>query len=71
MAIAKAFKLIAKRDIRSKQGKVILAKGMSFEHIEVANSSPQSNNVHKTIQERYGVEVGLNAICNDFEVIKL
>ena len=69
--MAHSFRLIAKRDIRERMGsKIILGKGMSFEFV---NNSPSLDtaNVNRAFKERYGVEVHLNTVANDFEVIKL
>lgn len=68
--MAYAFKLTAKHDFRA-GGKVILAKGMSFEHVEQSCSSPNSPNVHKTIKSRFGEDVYISSISLDFDVKKL
>lgn len=70
--MAYAFRLIAKRDIHKKNsGTVVVAKGMSFEHMEQSCTTPNSPNVIKTIKQRFGEEVYLNSISSDFEVQKL
>jgi hypothetical protein len=69
--MAHSFRLIAKRDIRSGL-KTIIGKGMSFEFVNTSSSSsPDSYQVKRAIKERYGVEVYINTVANDFEVIKL
>jgi hypothetical protein len=67
--MAHSFRLIAKRDIRSGL-KTIIGKGMSFVFVNTS-SSIDSYQVKRAIKERYGVEVYINTVANDFEVIKL
>ena len=67
--MAHSFRLIAKRDIRSGL-KTIIGKGMSFEFVNTS-SSIDSSQVKRAIKERYGVEVYINTVANDFEMIKL
>lgn len=70
--MANAFRLTAKRNICKKgSGTVVVAKGMSFEHVEQCSSAPSSPNVIKTIKQRFGEEVYLNSVTSDFEVQKL
>lgn len=70
--MAYAFRLTAKRNICKKgSGTVVVAKGMSFEHVEQSCTAPNSPNVIKTIKQRYGEEVYLNSISSDFDVQKL
>lgn len=70
--MAYAFKLTATRDLRTPSGgKVVIAKGMSFEHIENSCSTPNSPNVHKTIIQKFGNDVAFGSIGGYFDVVKL
>ena len=70
--MAHAFRLTAKQDIRKQNsGTVVIAKGMSIEHVEQCSSSPDTANVKKTIKQRFGVDVSLNSVSHDFDVVKL
>lgn len=68
-----SFKLTAKRDIRERNGlRVVIGKGMSFQHAESGTNYPNEPNVIKTIQQQFGGSpVALNSISTDFIVEKL
>ncbi len=72
--MAYGFKLIAKRDIRPYScGGVVLAKGMSIEHVETGGcTTPQSSNVQKTLAQRFGGDFrNINTVSLYFQVVKL
>lgn len=70
--MAHAFRLTAKRNIcKMGSGTVVIAKGMSFEHVEQSCGSPDTCNVKKAIKQKFGEDVHINSISNDFEVVKL
>ena len=67
-----SFRLVAKREIRG-DGKVIMGKGMSVEHVEQCCSGPQRPNVEKMLKQRFNVsklEYG-GSIPGAFEIVKL
>lgn len=49
-----SFRLVAKRDIRG-DGKVIMGKGMSIEHVEPVSGGPQQCHVEAMLKQRYNV----------------
>ena len=70
--MAHAFKLTAKRNICKKNSStVVLAKGMTIEHIERDCSAPGASNVCKTIQQKLGVEVIVTTGSLYFDIEKL
>lgn len=70
--MANAFRLTAQRNICKKNsGTVVVAKGMSFEHVEQSCSAPNAHNVILTIKQRFGEEVTLPTVSSYFEVKKL
>ena len=70
--MAYGFRLTAKKDITVKgTGKVLIAKGMSFEHVEKSCSAPQPNNVLATIEPRFGGECYLPSVSGSFDITKL
>ncbi len=70
--MAYGFRLTAKRDVCKKNsGTVVVAKGMSFEHVEQSCSAPQSPNVIKTIKQKFGEEVTCPTVSLYFDIQKM
>lgn len=68
-----SFKFVAKRDIKG-DGKVIMAKGMSIEHVEPFSTSPVSSHVDETLKQHFRVskvEYGGVHFSYAFEVVRL
>ena len=69
--MAYAFKLTAKRNVCEKgKSTVVIAKGMSFEHVDSA-SFPDLVHVRETIKQRSGKEVSLYSVTDFFDFKKL
>ena len=54
-----------------KGSNILLAKGMSFEHVESSMSAPDLQHVRAALKQRFGVEPSIDSIPNCFEVTKL
>ena len=57
--------------VKKNSSTVVLAKGMTIEHIERDCSAPGASNVCKTIQQKFGVEVIVTTVGSYFDVEKL
>lgn len=68
--MAYAFRLIAKKDIRSYQGKTLLPKGRSIE-FEYGSSGLGNNVVENVFIERFGERPIIYSVQGDFEVERL
>ena len=67
---AYAFRLIAKRDIKSRMGKTLLAKGRCIE-FDQNSSCVGMEDAKSAFQKQFGEIPQLTSISGEFEVVKL
>ena len=68
--MAYAFRLIAKRDIKSRTGKLLLQKGRCIE-FDQSSSSIGMEDAKDAFKKQFGETPQLSSINSEFEVVKL